>query len=255
MILTIDAGNTQIKLAAFEHDEIRFFVRLKTDRNKTEDEYAILMLQAARMHGADPADFEGGILSCVVPKLTEILRRAAESAFHCKIKTVGAGLKTGLNIKIEHPEVLGSDFVCASVAALQICEPPIMVISLGSATTFSVLDKTGSFLGGSIMPGVDISLSALAEKTAQLPFIGLFPPKQVINGGTIDSMNAGMVYGTAGAVDGMIDRYEEEVGCPLTVIATGGNAPAIIPYCRKKIRVENNLVLQGLLQIYKKNKR
>ena len=255
MILTVDVGNTQIKMAGFEGLEMIFFARMKTDHNKTEDEYAMMMEQMVQMKYSASVTFDGGIISCVVPKLTETLKKAAILAFGCDLKTVGAGLKTGLNIRIENPQAVGSDLVCSAVAALSAYPPPLMIVSLGSATTFTALDANGSFLGGSIMPGVDISLAALAEKTAQLPAIGLYSPEKAICGRTSDCINAGMIYGTASAIDGMIARYEQEIGSKLTVLATGGNAAAIVPYCTRNVIIEDHLVLRGLALIYARNKK
>ncbi len=254
MLLVMDVGNTNIKLGGFLDDQLLFLSRVRTDPRKSADEYAVLFEQILSLYHANENKVEGCAISCVVPSLNRTLCEAVQKAFGCAALLVGAGVKTGLNIRIENPAALGSDFVCGAVGSLAKYPTPTMLISLGSAITFSALDQKGNFLGGSIMPGIDISLAALAEKTAQLPYIGLNPPQNAICGGTVDSMNAGVVYGYAAALDGMIDRYAKELGEMPTVVATGGRARFILPHCTHKIIEDDNLILDGLRLVWKKNK-
>jgi type III pantothenate kinase len=166
---------------------------------------------------------------------------------------VGAGIKTGLNILIDNPAQLGSDLAVSAVAALNEYKPPIIAVDMGTATTIMVIDKNGSFLGGQILPGVALSMNALASKTSQLPKVSIEAPKKVIGTNTIDSMKSGAVFGAASMLDGMIDRIEEEIGMSATVVATGGLSGSIVPHCKHEIICDDDLLLKGLAIIYEKN--
>ena len=167
---------------------------------------------------------------------------------------MGPGIKTGLHIAIDNPAQLGADLVCVSVAALEKYPLPSIVIDMGTATTISAMDRHGKMLGGSILPGVRISLEALTARTAQLPQIDLSaPPQSVIGANTIDCMKSGALYGTASMLDGMIDRYRAELGEDLTVIATGGLAKSITALCHNDMVLDENLVLEGLRILFQKN--
>ena len=164
---------------------------------------------------------------------------------------VGPGLKTGLNIKIENPAQTGADLVVDSVAVLREHKAPIIVIDMGTATTVTVIDETGAFIGGSICPGVKISMDALTERTALLPGLQLDQPKRAIGRNTIDCMRSGIMLGTACMLDGLVQRMEEELGCKATVVATGGIAKFIIPMCRTPIIYDKDLLLKGLAILYR----
>ena len=166
---------------------------------------------------------------------------------------VGPGLKTGLNIKIDNPAQLGSDLVVTAVAGINHYPLPQVIIDMGTATTFSVINQKGEYLGGLILPGVNLSLRALSGMTAQLPSIGLTVPKNVIGSNTIDCMNSGVVNGNAAMIDGLVQRIAEELGQQPTVVATGGIAKAIVPYCKTEITLNDNLLLEGLAILYYKN--
>jgi type III pantothenate kinase len=164
-------------------------------------------------------------------------------------------LKTGLNIKIENPSQTGADLVVGSVAALREHKPPMIIIDMGTATTMVVLDKEGALIGGCIAPGVKISLDALTDRTALLPGLQLDQPKRAIGRNTIDCMRSGLMMGAACTIDGMIDRMEEELGYPTTVIATGGIAKFVLPMCRHEIIYDKDLLIKGLAALYRENKR
>ena len=168
---------------------------------------------------------------------------------------VGPGMKTGLNIALDNPATMGSDLVVGAAAALAIHDPPLIIIDMGTATTMTVIDREARVLGGAIIPGVGISLEALANGTSQLPHISLDAPKKCISTDTVEAMRSGSVYGTAAMLDGMIERMEAELGEPAAVIATGGLGGCIIPYCRREITYDKNLLLNGLWALYQKNKR
>jgi type III pantothenate kinase len=169
--------------------------------------------------------------------------------------TVGPGLKTGLNIKIDEPASLGADMAAVAVGAKEHYTLPVIVIDLGTATKILAVDGTGAFIGGIIAPGVKISAEALSAKTASLPLISITsePVKSVIGANTIDCMRSGLLNGTAYMIDGMIENFEQEIGEKCTVIATGGFSSVIKPLCKKEFILDGSLILTGLLDIYKKN--
>lgn len=256
MILAIDAGNTNVVLGCMESDSMRFTARVRTDRAKTEDEYALIFRNLFDLHQVDRRSVEGAILSCVVSELTDVLCKAIETVIKKRPMVVGAGLKTGLNIKIDNPAQLGADLVADAVAALAKFKKPLAIFDMGTANTMSVIDSKGQFLGGAIMAGPRLSVDMLSTRTSQLPQIELDAPAKVIGSNTIQCMQSGAIYGHAAMIDGLVDRVEEELGEPLaTIIATGGLSSRIIPFCRRKIVLEENLMLQGLRIIYDKNKR
>lgn len=254
MVFTVDIGNTNIVLAAYENDELKFVSRVATEAFKMEDQYAIEFADILRLYGYSPNQFDGAIISSVVPPLVPVLKSALKKLFKCKVLLVSAGIKTGLNIKIDDPATLGSDLVCGAVAALAKYPMPCIIFDLGTATTISALGRDGSFLGGSIFPGVKVSLKALSSSTAQLPHINTeLSGNNIIGTNSIDSMKSGIIFGTASMIDGMIDRHKAVLGEDTTVIATGGLAPSIIPFCTREIILDESLLAEGLYRIYKKN--
>lgn len=255
MIIAIDVGNTNIVFGGLDEKEIYFTSRLSTDRFKTSDEYAVIFRNLLELNHIEPSCVEGGILSSVVPALKQTLCDAMEKIAGIRCLVVGSGLKTGLNIRIDNPGQLGSDRVADAVAAIAEYEKPLMIFDMGTATTFSVVDRNGCYLGGMIMPGALIGLDALTSRTSQLPQISLSEkPRHVIGTNTVDCMKSGMIYGNAAMLDGIIDRVSDELGETPTVVATGGLSGLIIPYCRRKVIHDENLLLKGLRIIYQKNR-
>ena len=255
MLLAIDVGNTNIVLGCMEGDAIRCTARMATDRTRTEDEYAMSLAQIFDLRGVDTKKLDGAIISSVVPELKPILVRAVEMLCGITPLVVGAGLKSGLNIRIDNPAQLGSDLLVGAVGAMAKYPKPLLVFDFGTATTLSVIDEKGMYRGGMIMPGLRMAVEALASRTAQLPHIDLEAPPKVIGTNTVDCMNSGAIYGNAAMLDGVIDRVEEELGQPIAaVVATGGLITKIAPYCRHEIAVEHDLMLWGLKIIYDKNK-
>ncbi len=253
MILAIDVGNTNIVMGCIDQDKIYFIARLATNHLKTEEQYAIELKSILELYEFAPSRIDGSIISSVVPPLTNIMKQAIFIITKKEPMVVGPGVKTGLNIMTDNPAQLGSDLVVAAVAALDQYKKPIVIFDMGTATTVSVIDEKGIFLGGVIFPGIRISLDALSSKTSQLPRISLEPPKHVIGRNSIDSMNSGVTYGNAAMMDGLIERIEEELGMPVTTIATGGLAKYIAPYCKKEVTYDADLMLRGLFIIYRKN--
>lgn len=253
MIIALDTGNTNIVLGIIDHDQVLFSARFATDRGKTEDEYAVFFKNILELHGITSEDLDGGIIASVVPPLTHVLQRAVEMVSGITPLIVGPGVKTGLNILIDNPKQLGSDMVVDAIAAMHDYEGPLIILDVGTATTMSVVDGKGSYLGSVIIPGIRISQEALTSRTSQLPRISLESPSRVIGKNTIEAMQSGLVFGQASLLDGMIDRIEAELGLTTTVVATGGLARIIIPHCHHKIIYDDDLLIKGLMIIYKKN--
>ncbi len=254
MILAIDVGNTNIVLGAVDNGKTRFVSRISTDKNKTEDEYAVQIKILTELNGISPENYEGGIISSVVPQLNNVLLRACEMVISHRPFIVGPGIRTGLNILIDNPAQLGSDIVVGAVAALAKYPRPLIVIDMGTATTIGVIDQEGNYRGGVIIPGVKVSMESLTGKAAQLQGISLESPKKTIGTNTIDCMRSGMIYGNAAMIDGMIDRMSREIEGKPSIVATGGLAKAVIPYCEHDIAIDDDLLLHGLQIIYDKNK-
>ncbi len=254
MVLAIDIGNTNIVLGGFLEDKLEFVARIATDASKTEDEYATKIKSILTLHNVDKKEVSGTIISSVVPPLNGIFKRAVKIVYGIDPILVGPGIKTGINLRCDDPSSVGADLICGCVAAHHLYGSPALIIDMGTATKIMVLDKSGTFTGASIIPGVKLALKTLAQGTAQLPQISLEAPKSVMGKNTIDCMRSGAVLGNASMLDGMIDRFNEEMGESLPVYATGGIAPMIIPYCKHKIILNENLILEGLNILYKKNK-
>ena len=255
MILCVDIGNSNIVIGAVEGDEILFEARLRTDPTKTSDEYCIDLKMILEVYEANPKMVEGSIISSVVPQVMNSMKTAIKKLTGKDALVVGPGLKTGLNIKIENPAQTGADLVVGCVAARRQHKPPMIVIDMGTATTMIALDQTGAFIGGCIAPGVKISMDALTGRTALLPGLQLDTPKKAIGRNTIDCMRSGIMLGSACMLDGMVQRMEEELGCKATVLVTGGIARFVIPMCRTPMIYDKDLLLKGLVTLYRENTR
>lgn len=254
MLLTIDVGNTNIKLGIYDGDELHRIIKISTDSHKTADEIAVDLYTLLQVYSVDSYDIDGCIICSVVPRITNRLKAAVKSVTGVDALIVGPGIKTGVNICIDDPATLGADLVVASAGAQSMFPIPCIVISMGTATAMFVIDKNKRMLGGTIAPGVSISLDALTSHGALLPSISLNAPKNVIGKNTDDSIRAGVVIGTACMIDGMISKIEEEIGSKCTVVATGGIAPMIVNSCSHDIILKDDLILEGLRIIYDKNK-
>lgn len=253
MIIAVDIGNSNIVIGGIRGDDILFEARLRTDATKTSDEYAIDLKMIFEIHHLSIDEIEGSIIASVVPQVLNSIKTALWKLTEKSIIVVGPGVKTRLNIKLENPAQTGADLVVGCVGAIHEHKPPLIVIDMGTATTMVAMDATGAFIGGCICPGVKISQEALTSRTALLPGLQLDQPKRVIGRNTVECMRSGIMYGTASMIDGMIARFEEELGCKTTVIATGGIARFIIPLCRTPITYDRNLILKGLAHIYREN--
>lgn len=254
MILVMDAGNTNITMGVYNGDELAFVSRLSTDHSQTEDQFAIGLNSILNIYNCSPDNIDGAILCCVVPEITVALKNAVKKVTKCKPIIVGPGIKTGLDIRVDSPAYLGTDFVAGAVAANAKYPLPCLIMDLGTATKISVLDSKGAFRGCTISPGVEISLIALSERASQLPHISLEKPRRIIGTNNNDCIRAGVVCGTADMLDGLCKRIEHELGEDVqTIVATGGIANEIIPHCHNNIILNNDLLLEGLKIIYEKN--
>ena len=253
MLLALDMGNTNITVGVFDGKRLIMESRLATDHNKMEDSYAIDLCSILALHGVDVHAIDGAVLSSVVPPLDHRLRGAVRRITGVSPLQVAPGIKSGINIRIDDPAQLGADLVAGAVGALEEYTMPCVVIDMGTASTISVLDKNGTFLGGAIAAGVRLTLKALTANTSQLPSIPIEAPKSVIGTNTVECMQSGLVYGTASMIDGLLDKIEDELGETPTFVATGGLSKEIIAHCRKNIIYSENLLLEGLKAIYEKN--
>ena len=255
MLLAIDIGNSNVVVGFVENRKILRKARLATDVIKTSDQYWIELKNIFDLFEIASSAIEGAILSSVVPPVLNSCRTAVRKLLGIEPLVIGPGMKTGLNILTDNPAQVGSDLIAAAVASLHEYPLPTLIVDMGTATTISVLDKNGAFLGGCISPGVRISSEALSGRTAQLPGISLEAPARAIGRNTVDCMKSGVMLGSAAMLDGMIDRMEKELGQPVTVVATGGIARFVIPMCTRRIVFDNDLLLKGLVILYENNRK
>ena len=255
MIIAVDIGNTNIVLGCAEDNRILFRERISTNQTETDLEYAVSIRAALHMNGINCNDINGAIISSVVPSVTNTLKDAIVKLVGVKPMIVGPGISTGLSITIDNPAQLGSDLVVDAVAGLQEYPVPLIIIDMGTATTISVIDSKRNYIGGVIMTGMAVSTDALISRTAQLPKIAFEKPKRIIGANSVECLKSGIMYSNACAIDGMVERMEEELGEKCTVVATGGLAGVVIPLCKRDIIVDDDLLLKGLVLIYNKNNR
>lgn len=253
MVLAIDVGNTNIVVGVYDGDSLCFISRLASDQNRTSDETAVQLKAVLSIHDIDINLIDGAIISSVVPLITGPLSSAIKILTGKKPLVVGPGMKTGINIGIDNPAQLGSDLLVDSVAASALYPKPLIVADMGTATTLTVVNDKNTIIGGAILPGVRTSLNALTANAAQLQQISIEPPKKAIGSNTIDCMKSGAVLGNASMLDGMIDRFNEELGMECFVVATGGLSEVISQHTKHKIVYNPNLLLEGLYILYKKN--
>lgn len=255
MVLAVDIGNSNTTVGLFDEGGVlRFLSSLGTNREKTGDQCAIDLLGVFGLYKADIQQISGAILSSVVPPLTAPMSQAILTLTGHRPLVVGSGLKTGLNIRAEIHNQLGSDIVAASVAAISKYPTPLLVIDVGTATSISLI-RSNVYEGCIIMPGASLALEALWSRAAALPPISLDASSapNLLGRTTEDSMRSGALYGHASMVDGMISRVEAEIGEEVTVVATGGNAMQYLRFCRHEITFDCYLVMDGLYLLYRKN--
>ena len=248
MILAVDVGNSNIVIGGVRDQDILFEARLQTDANKTSDEYGKELKSI--LNGRE---VEGAIISSVVPQVVDPIKIALKNLCGVDALVVGPGMNHGMSIKIDNPDEVGQDLIVGCAAALREHKLPIIVIDMGTANTMFALDADGAFIGGCIAPGVKLSMDALTGGTALLPATALEQPEKAIGRNTIDCMRSGVLMGTACMLDGMVQRMEEELGAKATVVATGGIARFVIPMCRTPMIYDKDLLLKGLVHLYREN--
>ncbi len=254
MILAIDVGNTNIVLGGMRDGKQIFSARIASDRSKTADQYAIDIQGVLKLYDIRPDEIEGGILSSVVPYLQSVIPQAVKILTGVDLMIVGPGIKTGLNIRTDNPASVGSDLIVAAVAARAKYKTPIAIVDMGTATTLSLVAHDNEYMGGMIIPGLWTSMNALSANAAQLPYIDLVGPAKLIGTNTVDCMRSGAINGTAAMLDGLLDRLEEELGEPVTAVITGGLSGVIAPVCRRRFHLEPDILIDGLMILYEKNK-
>lgn len=255
MILAIDCGNTHTDFGCIDDTgKIRQIFTMESNRKKTSYEYAAGIDEICTLLKMDVHAFHAMVLSSVVPVLTGSFQEAAKILGIEDCLVVKKENVSSLRFPDAVGEEIGPDLIVAAVAAMKRYLLPAIIIDMGTASTLTVIDREGTFSGGVILPGVGISMNALAKETSLLPSIDVAPSKKLISLNTIDAMRSGIIYGTAGSLDGIIDRFLEELGEEASILATGGLSPLICPYCRHHITVDENLLLSGLWEIWKEAK-
>jgi type III pantothenate kinase len=250
----IDIGNTATNVGFWGKSLSSAF--FPTERRATPDSQAVNIINAMSLRGVNRDDIDGAAVCSVVPGLTNALVSAVKSVFGIAPVVIGPGVKTGLNIQIENPAQLGADLAATAVGAASEYPLPCLVYDLGTATKISAVAKGGVYLGGVICPGLAVSMNALGDAAALLPNIAAdAPPERAIGANTVDAMQSGALYGTAGALDALADRMEAEIGEECFRVATGGLAEGVVTHCRKKPVYDRYLIFKGMKVIYDKNSR
>ena len=254
MIILIDIGNTNIYSGIYDENKLVAEFRTHTDLNKSSDEFFNVFKSLLFTHKIDINNIDGGIISSVVPSLTLIVKKAIEDLISKEIKVVGKKLKSGLSIKIDNPSELGSDLVCDCVGGITKYGFPLIIADLGTANKVLVVDNNGNFVGCTISPGIRIGMKSLTSNAAQLMDVSLNAPSKVIGKNSIDSLNSGATYGTSCMLEGLTTKIEKELGYSCRKVLTGGNAILIKEIISEEFVYDQSLILEGLFQIYNKNR-
>lgn len=257
MLLVIDVGNTNIVLGVYKDDKLLYDWRIATDKDKTSDEYGLLFEQIFKYNGLSTKDVKNVIISSVVPPLMHTLPAMSIKYFKIRPIVVGPGVKTGMNIKYDNPREVGADRIVNAVAAYEKYGGPLIIVDFGTAITFCAVSKKGEYLGGAITPGIKISSEALFLRTAKLPKVEIAKPKSIIAKNTINSIQAGLVYGYIGMVDYIIEKMIEELkeeGEDIKVVATGGFSNLIAAESKYIQKIDKLLTLEGIRIIFNRNK-
>ena len=253
MLLVLDIGNSNIVMGAYDGAKLLRHWRISTDRQKTGDEYGILINELFRYQGLSLSDIQAIIISSVVPPLVVPLHKMCERYFHIRPLIVGPGIRTGIRLNYENPRSIGADRIVNVIGAHEQYGGPLIVIDIGTATTFDIVAENGDFLGGVIAPGLGSSAEALFQRAAQLPRIELVPLKTVVCRSTIHGMQAGIIYGYVGQIDAIVRRIKAELAMEMKVVATGGFARMVAKESQTIDKVDHFLTLTGLRVLYERN--
>ncbi len=253
MLLAIDAGNTQTVLGLYDGEELLDTWRIATNAERTSDEHVLLLIQFLSQRGSGLADLTGLVVSSTVPRLTAVLREMASRYLDLPAVVLEAGIRTGMPILYDNPRQVGPDRIANAVGAFDLYGGPAVVVDFGTATTIDATSAAGEYLGGAILPGIEISLDALFERAAALSWVELVPPRRVIGKSTPESIQSGVLFGFAAAVDGLCRRFEDELGT-CTIVSTGGLGELMAPLSSCIQRHDPWLTLHGLRLIYELNR-
>ncbi|MFC2048148.1 type III pantothenate kinase [Chloroflexota bacterium] len=254
MLLAVDIGNTNVAFGVFEGEELRTTWRMATNIQQMPDEYAALLLNLLHHQGLDASDIKEVALCNVVPPLLDTFKELFKRYFHLSPLVVGPGVKTGVRIRQDNPREVGTDRVANAAAAHRLYSGPVIIVDVGTATTFDIVSKEGDHLGGAIAPGITTAVEALFMRTAALPRVELIRPKHAIGTNTIAAMQSGIVFGYVGLIEGIVARIQQELEEKATVVATGGYAELIARETSVIDKVNPDLTLIGLRLIYLMNK-
>lgn len=255
MILAVDIGNTNVVLGVYRGKQLVTHWRVSTEKHRTSDEYGIIVLDLFRYAGMDHSQIAGVVVSSVVPPLTPIVERMSKKLFGLEALVVDLGVKTGITIGYDNPREVGADRIVNAHAAYTKYGGPVIVVDFGTATTFDAITAEGEYLGGAIAPGLGIAAEALFTHTAKLPKIELARPRCTIGRNTVESMQAGIIYGYAGQVDELVRRIKGELGGNARVVATGGMSSVVTSEIKSIEEIDPWLTLEGLRMIYEMNVR
>ncbi|MDH3258321.1 MAG: type III pantothenate kinase [Deltaproteobacteria bacterium] len=254
-LLVVDIGNTNVVMGVFTDEKLTGHWRIVTDRDKTEDEYGILISQLLSRSGINIGGIDSIVISSVVPPLTFTFEELARKYFGKEPLTVEPGIRTGIKILYDNPREVGADRIANAVGAFAKYGSACIVVDFGTATTFDLISSEGDYIGGVIAPGINISAEALFKQTSKLPRVDISKPISIVGKNTVESIKAGIFYGYVSLVDGIVDKIKREFGKDLIVIATGGFAKPIAHESDSIDLVDENLTLDGLRIIYVKNKK
>lgn len=254
LLLAIDAGNTNIMFAVFDGERLLARWRAATDADRTADEYAVWLTQSMALRGIDPGRIGGAIVATVAPQALFELESLCRDYFGCAPKVVGEGVSPGLRVRVDRPDEVGADRLVNAVAAHALHEGWLIVVDFGTATTLDVVDDRGDYRGGAIAPGVNLSLEALERAAAKLPRVSVRKPRRVVGVATVPAMQSGVYWGYVGLLEGLVARIRDEVGEPMTVVATGGLAPLFKDATPAIDTVVPDLTLHGLMLLYRSNR-
>ncbi|CAC9931836.1 pantothenate kinase, type III [Aedoeadaptatus nemausensis] len=256
MLLAIDVGNTNIVFGAFKGKELIHDWRISSDQKKTSDEFGMLVTEMLANVQLKPVDIEAVIMSSVVPNIMHTMQNMIVKYFHQYPMIVGAGVKTGINIRYDNPKEVGADRIVNAIAAVERYGGPCIIIDLGTAITFCVVDEKKNYLGGLILPGISISAEALVSRTSKLPKIEIIKPEKVIGKTTVSSMQNGLYYGFSTMIDGIVKHICEEIEkdpSDVHIIATGGFSNLLVSDSEYNIIIDRDLTMDGLRIVYDMN--